>query len=126
MLISEGNIKIIKATKQEMINKFRIDFKIHTGEAEALCLAKEKECPLAIDDLPTIKACKIMNQSFLTAETARLTLMMRYTGIMSHTLSQSNVVVKRGIIADGIIADCMLMLLQRSGSTGLPKRFPPD
>ncbi len=67
MLISEGNIKIIKATKQEMINKFRIDFKIHTGEAEALCLAKEKECPLAIDDLPTIKACKIMNQSFLTA-----------------------------------------------------------
>ncbi len=50
-----------------MINKVRIDFKIHTGEAEALCLAKEKECPLAVDDLLTIKACKIMNQSFLTA-----------------------------------------------------------
>ena len=39
----------------------------HIGEAEALALALRRKLPLAVDDLPTIKACKILNHKFTTA-----------------------------------------------------------
>lgn len=47
--------------------KVREDFKIHTGEAEAIALALKLNLPLAVDDWPTIKACKILNIRFATA-----------------------------------------------------------
>ena len=66
-LIEEGKIKVLRVAKQEMVTKLRKDFNIHPGEAEALCLAIGRKVPLAVDDLPTIKACKILNQTFTTA-----------------------------------------------------------
>lgn len=44
-----------------------IDIILQPGEAEALSLAMEKGCPLAVDDRPTIKACKVLNIRFTTA-----------------------------------------------------------
>ncbi len=64
--IENGKIKVVKAAKIKIVNKLCKDFKIHTGEAEALSLALERKSPLAVDDLPTIKACKILEQSFTT------------------------------------------------------------
>lgn len=66
-LIEAGNIKVFRPVQRGVISKLCKDFKIHPGEAEALCLAMEKGWPLAVDDLPTIKACKIVNQGFTTA-----------------------------------------------------------
>jgi predicted nucleic acid-binding protein len=66
-LINEGQIKVGKIDKPPSINTLCKDFKIHRGEAEALALALQKKCPLAVDDLPTIKACKILNHKFVTA-----------------------------------------------------------
>lgn len=66
-LIEEGKIKVEKIRKRETINKLCKDFKLHIGEAEALYMAVERGCPIAVDDLPTIKACKVFNQSFTTA-----------------------------------------------------------
>ena len=66
-LIEEGKIKVLRVAKQETVAKLRKDFNIHPGEAEALCLAIGRKVPLAVDDLPTIKACKILNQTFTTA-----------------------------------------------------------
>lgn len=66
-LMKQGKIIVKKAVKREIINKLCKDFKLHAGEAEALCLARERVCSLAVDDLPTIKACKVLNQSFTTA-----------------------------------------------------------
>jgi len=66
-LINEGQIKAGKIEKPHSINTLCKDFKIHKGEAEALALALQKKCPLAVDDLPTIKACKILDHKFITA-----------------------------------------------------------
>ena len=66
-VINNGIIKVIKIEKQHSLNTLCKDFKIHRGEAEALALALQKKCPLAVDDLPTIKACKILNHKFITA-----------------------------------------------------------
>jgi predicted nucleic acid-binding protein len=66
-LIGEGNIKVFKMAKQDMAINICKDFRIHTGEAEALALAIHRNVPLAVDDLPAIKACKIVNRPFTTA-----------------------------------------------------------
>jgi predicted nucleic acid-binding protein len=66
-LINEGQIKVGNIDKPPSINTLCKDFKLHRGEAEALALALQKKCPLAVDDLPTIKACKILNHKFVTA-----------------------------------------------------------
>jgi len=47
--------------------KGKRDFKIEGGEAEALWLARRLKCPIAVDDGPTIKACKVIGQRFTTA-----------------------------------------------------------
>lgn len=66
-LIKNGKIKVASVTKKESVEKLCKDFKIHIGEAEALVLALKKKLPLAVDDLPSIKACKILNHKFTTA-----------------------------------------------------------
>lgn len=67
VLIESSGIKVVKTTKKDVISKLSKDFKIHSGEAEALSLAFEKKIALAVDDLSTIKACKILNKHFTTA-----------------------------------------------------------
>ncbi|MBI3600678.1 MAG: hypothetical protein HY097_08565 [Nitrospinae bacterium] len=66
-IIEEDKIRVLKVGRQENITRLCKDFKIHIGEAEALSLALGRKIPLAVDDLPTIKACKILNQRFTTA-----------------------------------------------------------
>ena len=66
-LIGAGNIKVLKMAKQDMVINLCKDFGIHAGEAEALALAIDRNVPLAVDDLPAIKACKIVNRPFTTA-----------------------------------------------------------
>ncbi len=66
-LIKNGKIKVAGATKKESAEKLCRDFKIHIGEAEALALALKRNLPIAVDDLQSIKACKILNHKFTTA-----------------------------------------------------------
>jgi predicted nucleic acid-binding protein len=66
-LINNGKIKVAGVTKKESVEKLCRDFKIHIGEAEALALALRRKLPIAVDDLSTIKACKILNHKFTTA-----------------------------------------------------------
>ena len=66
-LIDEGKIEVLKMAKKERVKKLCKDFRIHPGEAEALALAMHRTVPLAVDDLPAIKACKILNRPFTTA-----------------------------------------------------------
>ena len=66
-LIKEKNIVVEEVTSKKSKEKLRKDFNIEIGEASALLLAKIKNCPLATDDGPTIRACKIMNIKFVTA-----------------------------------------------------------
>jgi len=66
-LIKENKIEVKKAGNPEAIKKIQRDFRIETGEGEAICLARTLDCPLAVDDGPTIKACKVMGQRFTTA-----------------------------------------------------------
>lgn len=65
-LINNRKIEAAVANK-EAVDRLCRDFKIHTGEAESLALALRRKMPLAVDDLLTIKACKILNVSFTTA-----------------------------------------------------------
>jgi len=67
LLIREKKIEVKKAGNAEAVKKIQKDFRIETGEAEALWLAKKLNCPIAVDDGPTIKACKFMGQKFTTA-----------------------------------------------------------
>lgn len=66
-LIKEKKIEIKKAGDVEAVRKIQRDFRIEAGEAEALWLARKIECPIAVDDGPTIKACKVIGQKFTTA-----------------------------------------------------------
>jgi len=56
-----------KAGNQEAVRNLRADFRIEAGEAQALWLGKRLGVPLAVDDGPTIKACKVLGVQFVTA-----------------------------------------------------------
>lgn len=66
-LIKEKKIDVREAGSSEAIKKIQMDFKLGTGEAEALWLARRLGCPIAVDDGPTIKACKVIDLRFTTA-----------------------------------------------------------
>jgi len=66
-LIREKKIEVKKAGSTRAIEKIKRDFRLGNGEAEAIWLAKRLHCPIAVDDGPTIKACKILGQRFTTA-----------------------------------------------------------
>lgn len=66
LLIHEGKLEAIQVRK-EAVRKLAGDFRLHAGEAEALALAIALATPLAVDDGPTIKACKVVGRPFLTA-----------------------------------------------------------
>ncbi len=66
-LIDDGTIAVVKKTNRKDVARLCKDFKTHFGEAEAIVLALTKKCPIATDDLLAIKACKILNVSFVTA-----------------------------------------------------------
>jgi len=66
-LIAEGKIEVEKAGNQEAVRKLRADFRIEAGEAQALWLGKRLGVPLAVDDGPMIKACKVLGVQFVTA-----------------------------------------------------------
>jgi len=66
-LIRETKIIVKKAGNAEAIKKIQHDFRIETGEAEALWLARRLDCAIAVDDGQTIKACKVIGQRFTTA-----------------------------------------------------------
>jgi len=66
-LIKEKKIMVKKAGDENAVKKIQRDFRIEAGEAEALWLARRLSCPLAVDDGPTIKACKVIGQNFTTA-----------------------------------------------------------
>lgn len=65
-LLNEGKI-LINDVDHLQAQKIADDFKIRTGEAEAFWLARSLSLPLAVDDGPTIKVCKIFGQPFVTA-----------------------------------------------------------
>jgi len=65
-LIDNRKIEVVAANK-EAVNALCRDFRIHVGEAESLACALKRKLSLAVDDLPTIKACKILNIQFATA-----------------------------------------------------------
>lgn len=65
-LLQEGKI-LIHDVDQLKAKKIADDFKLHTGEAEAFCLARSLSLPLAVDDGPTIKVCNIFGHPFVTA-----------------------------------------------------------
>src|SRR3972149_1398143 len=66
-LINERKIEIKRTKDIRAVEKIQHDFRIDAGEAEALWLAIRLQCPIAVDDGPTIKACKVMGQRFTTA-----------------------------------------------------------
>ena len=66
-LIADGKIEVEKAGNQEAVRKLRADFRIEAGEAQALWLGKRLGVPLAVDDGPMIKACKVLGVQFVTA-----------------------------------------------------------
>lgn len=66
-LIQEGKIRIEKVEARKELTKLCKDFRIAQGEGEALYLANIHGFPLAVDDGPAIKACKILGCPFTTA-----------------------------------------------------------
>lgn len=66
-LIKEQKIKVMKVKNSEAIKKIQQNFRLGVGEEQAICLAGELGCPLAVDDGPTIKACKVIGLEFATA-----------------------------------------------------------
>lgn len=65
-LINNRKIEVVTANKEAVVALCR-DFRIHVGEAESIAVALKRKLPLAVDDLLTIKTCKILNIQFTTA-----------------------------------------------------------
>ena len=66
-LVSSSHINVVSVQDKDRCEKIMTDFRIHAGEAEALCCVIERDAPLAVDDGPTIKVCKLMGRPFVTA-----------------------------------------------------------
>lgn len=66
-MIAEKRITVERAGPDAAVRKLTRDFRIERGEADALRLARSRECVLAVDDGPTIKACRVLGQPFATA-----------------------------------------------------------
>ncbi|OGW59982.1 MAG: hypothetical protein A2V83_07690 [Nitrospirae bacterium RBG_16_64_22] len=66
-MIAEKKITVERAGPDAAVRKLARDFRIERGEAEALWLARKQHFVLAVDDGPTIKACRILGQPFVTA-----------------------------------------------------------
>jgi len=67
LLIQKGGISVEKEVDVKSIKKLQIDFRIARGEAETIWLSKKRLYPIAIDDGPGIKACKVLGLQFVTA-----------------------------------------------------------
>ena len=67
--IEEGMIRVRdpKEIKRADLNKLMRDFHLSEGEATALLLAQRWNGPLATDDGPAIKACKVFGIPVVTA-----------------------------------------------------------
>ncbi len=67
-LIEDGQIVVKKVKNTGLVKKFRSDFCIDAGEAEALALALEEQTAIiATDDRNAIKASKLLRLDFITA-----------------------------------------------------------
>lgn len=66
-LLDNSLIRILPVRNMRNHDRLVVDFRIHAGEAEALCLAVELSSPVAVDDGPAIKVCKLMGLRFITA-----------------------------------------------------------
>jgi len=66
-LIQENRIMVQIQKDKKGINRIRKDFRIGTGEAEAIWLAKSMNLRLAVDDGKAIKASKAIGLRFITA-----------------------------------------------------------
>lgn len=60
-LIKEELLVIVEPERTNRISQIAEDFSLHRGETAALHLAWQEKAPLATDDTPTRKACKILN-----------------------------------------------------------------
>lgn len=66
-LLSTGKMHAIKQAHASQRKRIEADFALGSGEAAALLLARENNCPVGTDDGPAIKAAKIAGVSFVTA-----------------------------------------------------------
>ena len=66
-MLKDGSIKTAHEVPAAGIKAIRDQFRIDTGEAAALFLAKKRNWTLGIDDGPGIRAAKILGVSFVTA-----------------------------------------------------------
>jgi len=104
-LISEGKIKVEKAGNQEAVRRLRADFRIEAGEAQALWLGKRLGVPLAVDDGPTIKACKVLGVQFVTAIHFLINLKARGKLELSMALAKLDALAAYGRYSRKIIED---------------------
>jgi predicted nucleic acid-binding protein len=103
-LLKEGKI-LIRDVDQLQALKITDDFKLHVGEAEAFCLARSLSLPLAVDDGPTIKVCKVFGHPFVTAVhlLIRLAMSGRYSSDLA--LEKLNNLSRYGRYKPQIIED---------------------
>ncbi len=66
-LIKDAAVRVERVGSGKAVEKLMVDFMVARGEAEALWLARTKRCVLAVDDVVTIKACRVLGQEFTTA-----------------------------------------------------------
>jgi hypothetical protein len=107
LLIQERKIIVQKADEAKAIKKLQIDFRLAQGEAEALWLARKQRYPIAIDDGPGIRACKVLGLRFLTA--VHFLLYLTSHNKLSSALAQEKLamLVQYGRYGKRIIQDAM-------------------
>jgi len=110
ILIRENKIEVKKVENSEAIKKIQRDFRIETGEAEAICLAKTLGCPLAVDDGPTIKASKVMGLRFTTAAHFLLNLVSQNRLELPIAIAKLEKLSNYGRYSRAIIEDAMKRL----------------
>ena len=67
--VQEGRLVVERVGQSRVLSRLLQDFRLGSGEAEALALALEKDAPgvVATDDRNAIRACKVLRIGFVTS-----------------------------------------------------------
>ncbi len=104
-MIGEKKIAVERVGPEAAIRRLTLDFRIERGEAEALWLAHDRRVVLAVDDGPTIKACRVLDQPFATA--IHFLIRLRQTGRLAAEVGKvkMEMLIKYGRYSETIVED---------------------
>jgi hypothetical protein len=110
-LMEKGELTVKSVKNRKQIEKLMTDFCLDLGETEAIMLAlKEEGGIVATDDRNAIRACKMLNISFITAISVLIGLHERGRILGDEVMLKLDKLASIGRYSKAIVADARLKI----------------